>query len=67
VLLELDSGEDLNRKDTDDFILFPTGINVLSSDQWCRRYALSKLMNAAEILRRLAQGGTDYFEFLTKI
>jgi hypothetical protein len=67
VLLGLDSGQDLNRKDTEDFILFPTGIHAPSSDQWCRRYALLKLMNAAEILRRLAQGETDYFKFLTKI
>jgi hypothetical protein len=67
VLLGLDSGQDLNRKDTDDFVLFQTGIHAPSSDQWFRRYALSKLMNAAEILRRLDQRETDYFEFFTQI
>jgi hypothetical protein len=51
MLLGLDLAEDLNRKDTKNFILFPTGIHTPSSDQWFRRYALSKLMNAAEILR----------------
>jgi hypothetical protein len=50
VLLGLDSAEDLNRKDTKDFILFPTDINGPSSDQWCRKYALLKLTNVAEIL-----------------
>jgi hypothetical protein len=38
--LGLDSGQDLNRKDTNDFILFPMGIHTPSSNQWFRRYAL---------------------------
>jgi hypothetical protein len=67
VTLGLDSAEDLNRKDTEDFILFPTGIHAPSSDQWCRRYALSNLMNAAEILRRIDQRETGHFEYLTMI
>jgi hypothetical protein len=67
VLLGLDSAKELNRKDTKDFILFPTDIHVPSSDQWFRRYALSKLMNAAEILWRIDQRETDNFEFLAKI
>jgi hypothetical protein len=66
-MLGLDSGQDLNRKDTYDFILFPTGIHMLSSDQWFRGYALSKLTNAAEILRRIDQRETDYFKILTNI
>jgi hypothetical protein len=46
----LDPDQELNRKDIDDFLLFPMGIHVPSYDKWFRRYALSKLMNAAGIL-----------------
>jgi hypothetical protein len=67
VLLGLDSAQDLNRKDIADFILFPTGIHVPSSDQWFKRYALSNLMNVAEILRRIDQRETYYFEFWSRI
>jgi hypothetical protein len=51
VLLWRHSDQDLNSKDIEDFLLFPTGIHTPSYDQWFRRYALSKLMNAAGILR----------------
>jgi hypothetical protein len=35
----------------EDFLFLPMGINVPSYGQWFRRYAVWKLMNAAEILR----------------
>jgi hypothetical protein len=41
----------LNRKDVEDFLTSLTGIHVPSYNQWLRRYALSKLMNADRILR----------------
>jgi hypothetical protein len=50
--LELDSAKGSNRKDIEDFILFPIGIHAPSSDQWFRRYASPKLKNAAGILHR---------------
>jgi hypothetical protein len=65
--LGLVSAKDLNRKDTKDFILFPTDIYAPSSDQFFRRHALSKLTNIAEILPQIDQRETDYFEFLTMI
>jgi hypothetical protein len=51
VLLWLYSDQQLNSKDIEDFLFFPTGIHATSYDQRFRRYALSKLMNAAGILR----------------
>jgi hypothetical protein len=51
ILLWLDSDQESNSKDIDDFHRFPMGIHMSSYDQWFRRYALSKLMNAAGILR----------------
>jgi hypothetical protein len=57
----------INRKDIEDFILFPTSIHAPSFDQWFRRYALLKLMNAAGIRRWTDLEAADYFEFLTKI
>jgi hypothetical protein len=51
VLLWLDFEQESNRKDTEDFLFFPTGIQAPWYDQCFRRYALSKLMNAAGILR----------------
>jgi hypothetical protein len=63
----LDSGHELNRNDIEDFILSPTGIQVPSCDKWFRRYALEKLTDAAEILRRIDRRETDYFKSLTNI
>jgi hypothetical protein len=50
ILLWLDSDQELNNKDIEDFLLFPTGIHAPLYDQGSRRCALSKLMNAAGIL-----------------
>jgi hypothetical protein len=67
ILLWLNFDKELNRKDIEDILLFPRGIHVPSYDQGFRRYALSKLTNAAGILRWTDLEGTEYFKFLTKI
>jgi hypothetical protein len=51
ILLWLDFDQESNSKDIEDFLFFPMGLHMFSYDQWSRRYALSKLMNAAGILR----------------
>jgi hypothetical protein len=57
----------LNRKDIEDFLLFPTDIHMPSYDQWFKRYALSNLKSAAEILRWTDLEEAAYFDFLTNI
>jgi hypothetical protein len=59
--------QELSAKDVDDFLLFPTGTHAPSYDQWFRRYALSKLTNAAEILSWIDLEEAYYFEFFTNI
>jgi hypothetical protein len=50
ILLWMDLDKESNRKDVENFLRFPMGIHAPSYDQGFRRYALSKLMNAAGIL-----------------
>jgi hypothetical protein len=64
--LWLDFDQELNIKDVEDFLTFPTGIHMPSYDQWFMN-ALSKLTNAAGILSWIDLEGIDYFKYLTKI
>jgi hypothetical protein len=47
----MNSDQESNNKDIEDFLLFPMGIHAPPYDWQFKRYALSKLVNDAEILR----------------
>jgi hypothetical protein len=67
VLLWLDSDQELNKGDIEDFLLFPTGLHTPSYDQWFKRYGLSNFTKVAGILHWTDLVETDYFEFFTNI
>jgi hypothetical protein len=67
ILLRMNSDQESNNKDIEDFLLFPMGIHAPPYDWQFKRYALSKLVNDAEILRWTDWRELTILNFFTKI